>query len=150
MFAWLCLYILNPLALNVGEGLPAEAELTSVSESGVFLLNIWASWCAPCLEELPQLDELHDQVLQFGAGVHTINIDTDPAIGARFVQTRGLDLPVVYDPDGVVVRLFDPEALPTSYLINREGIIVSLFEGGLDSEAITEIGNQLRLLASEQ
>lgn len=90
----------------------------------VVILSFWATWCAPCKQELPVLQKFLDKYGDDGLTVLAINID-DPktvAEARRFVKNRKLTMPVLLDADSKVLAKFNPRvALPFVQLIDREG-----------------------------
>lgn len=133
------------LLLDPGAKAPA---LPFEQPARVLLLNFWASWCGPCLEELPLLDAL-DQRLQtdaVGARVVTVNLDTRSRPAEAVVQRLELKLPVHYDPEGALVGTFDPAAMPATYLI-MDGQVEQTWIGGLEVADLEGIEARMRVLA---
>ena len=93
----------------------------------VVLLNFWASWCAPCLEELPSLEDLHHQLP--GVEVVGISIDEDSEAYARFVTLHRVDFLTVDDPAQKSNALFNTFRPPESYVIDKQGVIRRKFIG---------------------
>jgi peroxiredoxin len=95
----------------------------------VVLLNFWASWCAPCQEELPELEKIYRKYQERGFEVIGVNIDKKQANAEKFVRRFGLTFPVMLDPESAVVGEYRAHAMPMSYLIDQEGVIRQLFFG---------------------
>ena len=95
----------------------------------VTYLSFYASWCGPCRRELPALTELHAKYSSEGFSVVGVGVDTDAEKSARMAKQYDVDYPVILDPRGKVLGLFDVKSMPTTYLINREGIIVDKLVG---------------------
>ncbi len=95
----------------------------------IVVLNVWASWCAPCRAEAPELQEVWEE--SEGAGVQFIGLNTrDSTTAARgFVDTMGLTFPSVEDQDGRLQLLFadslPPQAIPSTLVIDREGRVAA-------------------------
>ena len=99
----------------------------------VVMLNIWATWCAPCRLEMPSMQRVYEQLREQGLEVVAVAVDKDPGLrqpdGAirglvsDFVEQLGLTFPVVVDPTGGTERLYGVDALPTTFLIDRRGRI---------------------------
>ena len=87
----------------------------------VVLLNFWASWCGPCVEELPGLLELHRE--RPDLAILAVSIDTDQDAYARFIERRHMNLITVRDPDQTAARLYHTEGWPETYIIDRQGVI---------------------------
>ncbi len=89
----------------------------------VVLVNVWASWCAPCKKELPELQEMHHA---HGDDFAVLGISIDKARNHQAVKGLmgqfGVDYPVILDTDGQSVQTFGVEGYPTSVLIDRNGV----------------------------
>lgn len=98
------------------------------------LVNLWATWCAPCVHEMPALDALQAQLGEDGLVVMPVSQDRGGAAAVRpFYGRQGLDhLPIYLDPRGALFRAFGARGLPTSVLIDREGRVVGRIEGDVD------------------
>jgi peroxiredoxin len=96
----------------------------------VVLLNFWATWCEPCVVELPSLLELHRE--QPDLAVLAVSIDEDPDAYSRFLLRRHVDLITVRDPAQSAAKLYHTEQWPETYVIDRKGIIRRKFIGAQD------------------
>ena len=96
----------------------------------VVLLNFWATWCGPCLEEMPSLLALHHE--QPNLVILAVSIDEDPDAYSRFIARHHVDLITVRDPEESAARLFHTDMWPETYLIDRNGIIRRKFVGPQD------------------
>jgi cytochrome c biogenesis protein CcmG, thiol:disulfide interchange protein DsbE len=96
----------------------------------VVLLNFWASWCAPCVEELPSLLKLHHD--DPNLVVLAVSIDVDPDAYSSFIRNRHVDLITVRDPDKAAATLYHTTMWPESYVIDRNGFIRRKFVGATD------------------
>ncbi|HEX7122898.1 MAG TPA: TlpA disulfide reductase family protein, partial [Gemmatimonadaceae bacterium] len=91
----------------------------------VVLLNIWATWCAPCREEIPYLQQLHEQYADSGLVVVGVSVDArgqEEEVGS-FAAELGMTYPIWLDPDQRVTTRFLSMGVPTSYLIDRASIL---------------------------
>lgn len=94
------------------------------------LLNFWATWCPPCVEELPSLQALSERYAERGVAVYAISVDSDPPERIReFLSKRGIDIDVLLDPGGAVARSYGTFRFPETYLLDREGRITHKFVG---------------------
>ncbi len=101
------------------------------------LVNIWASWCPPCKAEMPDMQRIYEDYGPRGfhiLGVNATNQDSLQAASA-FVQQEGLKFPILLDTDGSVTRKYAVQALPTSFFIDRAGIVREVMIGGPMPEA---------------
>lgn len=96
----------------------------------VVLLNFWATWCPPCVEEMPSLLQLHHE--DPNLVILAVSIDEDPDAYARFLRNRHIDLITVRDPQQSAASLFHTDMWPETYVIDRKGIIRRKFIGAQD------------------
>jgi len=89
----------------------------------VVVLNFWASWCAPCIAELPSMMEMQDRMRNRGVTVLGISIDVDGDAYHRFIQKRNVNFLTVRDPDQKVAGMYGTSVWPESYIIDREGMM---------------------------
>jgi len=89
----------------------------------VVVLNFWASWCAPCIAELPSMMEMQDRMRNRGVTVLGISIDVDGDAYHRFIQQRNVNFLTVRDPDQKVAGMYGTSVWPESYIIDREGMM---------------------------
>ncbi len=90
----------------------------------VVLVNVWATWCAPCRKELPELQKMHHA---FGPDFTVLGVSVDKPRAHRNVLGLmgqfGIDYPVVLDPDGASVVAFGVGGYPTTVLVDRNGVV---------------------------
>ena len=96
----------------------------------VVLLNFWATWCAPCVVELPSLLQLHHQMPSLV--ILAVSIDDDPSAYSSFIAEHHVDLITVRNPSQSAPALFHTEMWPETYVIDRQGIIRAKFVGPQD------------------
>jgi len=96
----------------------------------VVLLNFWASWCAPCIEETPSLLALHHQMPN--VVILGVSIDDDAAAYSSFLVQHHIDFITVRDAQESSPKLFHTDMWPETYLIDRKGVIRSKFVGAQD------------------
>ena len=102
------------------------------------VVNLWASWCPPCRAEMPAIQKVYQDYQDLGLvvlGVNTTNQDSE-ADAAAFVRQYGLTFPIPLDRDGSVSVRYQLSGLPTTFFIDRKGIIRSVVVGGPMSEAM--------------
>jgi len=96
----------------------------------VVLLNFWATWCQPCVVEMPSLLALHHE--QPDLAVLAVSIDEDPDAYSSFLARRHVDLITVRDPAQSAAKLYHTEMWPETYVIDRQGVIRRKFIGAQD------------------
>lgn len=102
----------------------------------LLLLNVWASWCEPCKDEMPALAQLERQLRNDTLSVITLSFDKEPQDAVRFLNHLGLSgLTLFVDPDRAVVRKLGVAGAPTSILIDSEGRELGRIEGAVDWQA---------------
>jgi thiol-disulfide isomerase/thioredoxin len=115
----------------------------------VVLLDVWASWCGPCKQELPMLDAIAGRLRRRGVEVLAVSVDQDRENVDKFLGARPhWNLTVAHDPKGAIADTFQPEKMPTSYVIDREGII-RYVNSGFEPGDAKEIEQRLAELAGE-
>jgi thioredoxin-like negative regulator of GroEL len=92
------------------------------------LITFWASWCAPCRVELPELKKLHDELSSRGLVLITVNIDDYEPAAHRFLEVTELELPV-YRMSRRDLAVLGVRSIPTTLLLGPDGTPVQLFEG---------------------
>ncbi len=105
----------------------------------VVLLNLWASWCGPCRTEMPGIEQVYRRYRAQGFMVLAVNATSDDTeTDARsMVQTMALTFPVLFDRNGVVATAYRLRTMPTSYFIDRSGVIQEIVIGSM-TEAMLE------------
>lgn len=94
------------------------------------LVDFWATWCAPCIVEMPSLIALHHD--QPALAVLAVSIDEDPEAYSSFLLRRHVDLITVRDPGQSASKLYHTEQWPETYVIDRQGVIRRKFIGAQD------------------
>ncbi len=96
------------------------------------VVNFFASWCAPCLAEMPDFEQVHDEV---GARVAFVglNLQDDDEAGRSVVERTGVTYEVGTDPDGTIFLSLDGIAMPTTAFINAAGVIVDVHSGAMSA-----------------
>jgi peroxiredoxin len=105
--------------------LAGQAVRLSAYRGQVVLVNVWATWCPPCREEMPSMERLYQKLKDRGFVLLAVSEDDTGVDGVKaFVQEMKLSFPVLVDPDGEVGRKLEVWGYPESFLIDREGNIV--------------------------
>jgi len=96
------------------------------------LINFWASWCPPCLAEMPSLQTMAELYGTDKVVVLAVNFKESGAVVARYAQRTNLSLPVLLDPAGNMARAWGATALPTTVLVTADGRVAGLVRGEFD------------------
>ena len=100
----------------------------------VVLVDFWASWCAPCLQSFPWMNGLHARHGGDGLVIVAVNLDQDRALADAFLNRVPAQFRVEYDPSGRLAKSFGVEAMPTSFLIGRDGKVRARHAGFRDKQ----------------
>ena len=95
----------------------------------VVLVNFWATWCPPCLEEMPAMERLWRRHKDAGFVLVAISLDADPRKVPPFVSARKFSFPVALDPKMAVAEKYGVRALPSSFVIDRQGLMAGVALG---------------------
>jgi len=118
--------LVRPARLQLAEDftLPLASGQTfrlSDHRGQVVFLNFWATWCPPCREEMPAMERLYRRQKGAGFVLVAVSVDADPSVVAPFLQAHGLTFPVALDPKMDLANGYGVRALPSSFLIDRQG-----------------------------
>jgi peroxiredoxin len=99
----------------------------------VVFVNVWATWCPPCVEEMPTIQRLYDQLHERGLEVFAVSIDAlgEQVVGP-FMRERQLSFPVLLDKQSVIERLYRTGGVPESFIIDKQGRLVEKVVGPRD------------------
>ena len=95
----------------------------------VVYLDFWASWCVPCRKSFPWLNEMHARYGKAGLKVIAINLDEDRKLAENFLKQVPADFTIGYDPAGKSASAYGLKGMPSSYLIDRNGQLLSSHVG---------------------
>lgn len=102
------------------------------------VLNFWASWCGPCRAEMPELQRLHNRLGPAGVVVLGVNQGEPPETAAGFMQQLGLSFPVALDQRTGVSQQYLVNSLPTTFFIDRDGVIRNTFIGPMSDAVLAQ------------
>lgn len=91
----------------------------------VVVLNFWATWCAPCIREMPALQRMSEALFASGVRVFAVNTGQKREIVRKFLERYEIDLPILLDRDEAVKKSWAVRVMPTTYVIDRQGRVVS-------------------------
>jgi len=127
----------------------ASGENLKLSEyrGEVVLINFWASWCGPCRQEMPLLDELHQRYKSLGFTVLGVNVEEDSSQARKLLQDLPVSFPVLFDDQSRVSRQYDVVAMPSTVLVDRNGQLRYLHQGykpGLEDVYLEQVRELIR------
>lgn len=95
----------------------------------VVVLDFWASWCEPCRRSFPWLNAMHDKYGSEGLVIVGVNLDMERADAKRFLEEYPADFSIVYDANQALAREYEVVAMPSSYVIGRDGQLAARHMG---------------------
>lgn len=115
-----------------------ETYTLSELKGKAVLVNLWATWCPPCRAEMPAIQNIYDEYKDQGFIVLAINMTTqdNPLNIAPFATEYNLTFPILLDETGEISAAYQLRSLPSSYFIDREGVISEVVIGGPMAEAL--------------
>jgi cytochrome c biogenesis protein CcmG, thiol:disulfide interchange protein DsbE len=131
----------------VVERLDGKPLALSSLRGKVVLLDVWASWCPPCLKELPMLDAMAKRLRSHGVEIVAVSVDQKRANVVKFLDSQPRwSLTIAHDPRQQIADTLQPEKMPTSYAIDRAGVI-RYVNGGFEPSDAPIIERKLLALA---
>jgi len=113
------------------------------------LLNIWATWCAPCVAEMPSMEKLYQELEDEGFELLAVSVDESGAeVVTPFMKKHKLSFPVLIDTEGAIKSLYQLTGIPESFIIDKDGIIVEKVIGPRDWAASGAISYFRNLIQS--
>jgi thiol-disulfide isomerase/thioredoxin len=135
-----------PAPVLTGTDLNGEQVDTSTWKGAPGVINVWASWCAPCRAEAPELVAVHKR----NPDVNFLGLDTrdTDSAGRQFVKRYGIEYPNLPDPNGQLVLKFSdslpPQAIPSTLLIDAQGRVAGRFLGAVTATELEDALTQLQ------
>jgi peroxiredoxin len=114
----------------------------------VVMINFWASWCGPCRQEMPLLDQMYKRYSSLGFTLLGVNVEADVKDAEKWLAATPVTFPVLFDKENKVSKLYDVNAMPSTVFIDRKGNVRYLHRGykaGDEGEYL----NQIRALLKE-
>jgi len=140
------------VAFNLPTLYNASTNLSSEALHGkVVLLNLWASWCSGCQEEMPLFVQLQKKYAKKNFEIVLASIDSLPQSAQDFLAQvdRGRSLTAIYDAQKVLPRSYKCPGMPSSFLIGKDGKIVAVYVGSLDVDGIHKLQSKIHTLLGE-
>lgn len=144
-------------AFGAGQGSPAPT-FTLDAKSGqkvsldqykgqVVMINFWASWCGPCRQEMPLLENIYKKYGKLGFTMLGVNVEPDSKLADEWLKATPVSFPVLYDRDSKVSKLYDVAGMPSTVIIDRKGQVRMLHRGykpGDENEYMDSIRSLVR------
>ncbi|GAW95796.1 MULTISPECIES: TlpA family protein disulfide reductase [Colwellia] len=127
----------NVNALELGKLAPdftlksmAGINLNLTEQRGkIIVINFWASWCGPCRKEMPVLQKFYEKYQDLGVSVWGINVEQENQAGRDFLADLNLTFPILFDDTNTISASYQVEAMPTTIIIDRDGVVRYAFKG---------------------
>jgi len=139
------LLVVIPVAGNAAESLNLDDY-----RGKVVVLDFWASWCVPCRRSFPWMNEMQQKYGEDGLVIIAVNLDNQTADAEKFLQQYPAEFSISYDHDRQLVRQYAVEAMPSSFLIDRDGSTIERhmgFKSGkideYEAAIVAALGNKL-------
>ena len=138
--AWLALRLRPARPVDIGETAP-DFTLPALTQGSlslhdfgrqVVVLNFWATWCPPCVEETPGLEKFAEQMRLQGVAVMGVSVDQDAAALRTFAAQQQLSFPILRDPNRSIANRYGTFQFPETYIIDQEGRVAEKLIGPVD------------------
>jgi thiol-disulfide isomerase/thioredoxin len=123
-------------------------KLIASHKGKVIYLDFWASWCGPCRKSFPWMNSIQKKYQQQDLVIISVNVDNNKKLADEFLAEVPANFNVFYDPKGKVARKFKLKGMPSSYIIDRSGKMVSAHVGFSESKKI-KYEQELKILLSQ-
>jgi peroxiredoxin len=151
--AALVMLVAAPALAGVGRGqrapefalptLKGDRLALSSLRGKVVIIDFWAQWCEPCKRELPELEKLSRELAPRGVVVVAVNIDKVRDNAARLSPQLGLTFPVLLDPSGDVAATYELPKMPSSFVVDKKGIVRFVHEGFEGASDVARLRREL-------
>jgi peroxiredoxin len=111
--------------------LPGGNAALSAYKGKVVVLNFWATWCPPCRAEMPSMETFYRRFKSQGLEILAVDGGEDAATVRQFIQQNGYTFPVLLDRDNAVNSRYGVSAIPTTYILDRNGSIIATVVGSI-------------------
>ena len=115
----------------------------------VVMINFWASWCGPCRQEMPLLEQIHQRYEPLGFTLLGVNVEENSGDAVSWLKDRPVSFPILFDPDNGVSKLYDVVAMPSTVIVDRQGNVRFLHHG-YQAGYEDQYQNQIRELVRER
>jgi thiol-disulfide isomerase/thioredoxin len=130
--------------LNSNSGKPISlADL----KGQIVLVNFWASWCGPCRQEMPILEQLNQKYHSKGVALIGVNVEPDSAAATAWLKATPVSFPILFDVDSKVSKLYEVQGMPNTVILDRKGVVRYIHRGyspGAENEYLDQIRALIR------
>jgi thiol-disulfide isomerase/thioredoxin len=143
-------------ALKVGDTLPdfatfqLEGKLPAELNGKVILLDFWASWCGPCKESFPVMEDLHKKYGEKGFVILAVNVDETSEAMKDFLKEHKASFTIVHDKTKKLVGTANISSMPTSFMLDKEGRIAAVHKGFHGKDTIKQYEAEIEKLLSTE
>lgn len=118
-----------------------SGETTSLADyrGQVVLVNFWASWCPPCVAELPTLHQFYLSHKSDGFVVLAVNAEENESTIRNYIEQKGYTFPVLVDDAAIAADAYDIRAIPASFIVDKDGNIQYIHRGEIDSQTLKDV-----------
>ncbi|MBL0061824.1 MAG: TlpA family protein disulfide reductase [bacterium] len=110
-----------------------EVSLEKLAGKVVYL-DFWASWCDPCRQSFPWMNEMHNQFADSGLVIIAVNVDRDREKADKFLEKNPVNFMIGFDSEGTLAKSYDVKGMPSTYIIDRKGQLVTSHIGFRDKD----------------
>jgi peroxiredoxin len=113
----------------------------------VVMVNFWASWCGPCRQEMPLLDQLYQRYKPMGFTLLGVNVEENTAAAKKMLKEAPVSFPILFDRKNQVSELYQVKAMPSTFLVDRDGKLRYLHKGykpGYENDYQSQIRELIR------
>jgi thiol-disulfide isomerase/thioredoxin len=129
-------------------GFELSGELPDL-EGKVVLVDFWASWCAPCKASFPAMNELYQELKDEGFIILAVSVDSTEKAYKEFAETSAVSFSLIYDAEKQLVKAAEIEVMPTSIMVDKQGIIRSIHKGYSGKKTIDAYRKEIKALLAE-
>lgn len=131
------------------EALSGAVHALAEKRGRVVLVNFWATWCAPCEEEMPAMERLYRDLAPRGFELLAVSVDSEVEPVRAFRRRLALSFPILHDPGKEAASRYQVARFPETFLVDRRGVLVERYIGAVDWDAAAYRRRIERMLAGD-
>lgn len=129
----------RPKSVTLPDLAGAQVALPDAYVGKVVAVHFWATWCPYCIKEIVALEALFGQYRDRGFAPVSVNVGETKAVAAEFLRTRTVTYPVLLDADSTAAKLYGVTGIPTTFILDRVGVIAFKILGEINQEGLRRI-----------